>query len=194
MESLFLYCAMIAGGLLMTQMALMLFGMGHDADVHDGSMDVHLDHADGFDHAGAWFVGVLSFRAVASAVLMFGVAGLSSQRFYDATTSFFIASACGVAMLFGVAYLLRVLYRFASDGTVKAEATIGRVGQVYLTVPGGNQGHGKVTIAVQGRTMEYEATTHGESLPTGTPILVVQAITDNVLEVERDETPPETPA
>ncbi|MCA9071066.1 MAG: hypothetical protein KDA84_19195, partial [Planctomycetaceae bacterium] len=104
-------------------------------------------------------------------------------------TSFVIAGVCGIAVLFGVAYLLHTLYGFASDGTVRDINAIGTTGSVYLTIPGENQGKGKVTISVQGRSMEFEACTEGEILPTGTPILVVDVPSRDVLTVVRDESP-----
>ncbi|MCA9072046.1 MAG: hypothetical protein KDA84_24125, partial [Planctomycetaceae bacterium] len=153
MESLYVFCAAAAGGVLLLQFVFGLLGMGHDADLHDGSADFHLDHADGIeadheldhdldhdhadhvDHSGTWFLGVLSFRAICSAVLMFGLAGISATRMYDDQTSFVIAGVCGIAVLFGVAYLLHTLYGFASDGTVRDINAIGTTGSVYLTIP-----------------------------------------------------------
>ncbi len=195
MESLYFLCAAIAGGVLLVQFLFGLLGMGHDVDLHDGSADFHLDHADGMDHgesadhAGTWFVGLLSFRAMCSAVMMFGLTGLSARTLYEPGTTFAIASACGIAVLFGVAYMLKTLYAFASDGTVRDLDAIGSTGSVYLTIPAQNQGKGKVTIAVKGRTMEYEALTEGESLPTGTAILVVDVPAHDVLCVVRDDEP-----
>lgn len=204
MESLYFYCAATAGGILLMQFAFGLLGMGHGGDFHDGSADFQLDHADGLDvdhdvdtvdadhidHGGIWFVGILSFRAICSAVMMFGLAGLSAQRMYAPETSFLIAAGCGILVLFGVAYMLKTLYGFASDGTVRDEDTIGMTGNVYLTIPGQNEGKGKVTVFVKGRTMEYEALTEGESLSTGTPILVVDVPSPDVLAVVRDDETP----
>lgn len=201
MDSVYVFCAAAAGGILLLQFALGLLGLGHDVDVHDGGADFHLDHADGLDaetefdadgvdHDGAWFVGVLSFRAIVSAVMMFGLAGISAERMYDPKTSFLIAAGCGIAVLFGVAYILKTLYGLASDGTVRIEDAIGTAGKVYLAIPGNQQGKGKVTIVVNGRTMEYEALTEGEALPTGTPILVVDALGHDVLSVVRDDDTP----
>jgi hypothetical protein len=204
MESLYLFCAAAAGGILMMQFVFGLLGMGHHVDFHDGSADLHLDHADGIDgdhdldhgdadhadHDGTWFVGILSFRAIVSAVMMFGLAGMSAQKMYEPPTSLAIALACGIGVLFGVAYLLKTLYGFASDGTVRDLDAIGTTGSVYLTIPANNQGKGKVTVVVKGRTMEYEALTEGESLPTGTPILVVDVPAHDVLAVVRDDETP----
>jgi hypothetical protein len=193
MESLYFYCAAASSGILLLQLVFGLLGMGHDVDFHDGAGDIHFGHADGVDHAdhaGTWFVGLLSFRAIVSAVMMFGLAGMSAEKMFEPRTSFLIAVGCGVAVLFGVAYLLKTLYGFANDGTVNDLDTIGMTGSVYLTIPANNQGKGKVTVAVKGRTMEYEALTQGESLPTGTPILVVDVPAHDVLAVVRDEDTP----
>ena len=200
MESLYFYCAAAAGGILAVQFLLGLLGMGHDVDVHDGGIDLDLGEADGFDaepdleggadhpdHAGTWFVGILSFRAIVSAVMMFGLAGWSARKMYDPGTSFLIASGCGIAVLFGVGYMLKMLYGFASDGTVRDFDTIGTTGSVYVPIPANNQGKGKVTVSVKGRTMEYEAMTEGESLATGTPILVVDVPANDLLSVVRDD-------
>jgi len=200
MESLYVLCATLAGGVLFVQLVFMLLGMGHDADLHDGGMDVHLDadadvdldqsgvgHA---DHSGTWFVGILSLRAICSALLIFGLAGLSAEKVYDPDTSFLIATVAGVVVLFGVAYMLKTLYGFASDGSVKSINAVGMSGQVYLTIPGENQGKGKVTVSVQGRTMEFSAVTEGEALPTGTSVLVVDLPSDDVLAVVRDDSSP----
>ncbi len=199
MSSLYFYCAAGAGTVLALQLLGGLLGIGHDADIHDGSVDLHLDHADAtaghdMDHAdsdqeGARFLGILSLRAIASAVMMFGLAGLSAQRMYSPRTAFLVAAACGVMVLFGVAALLQGLYNFANDGTVHDYDTIGATGSVYLSIPGHRKGKGKVTIVVQDRTMEYEALTSGESLPTGTQVLVVDVPALNVLEVVRAEEP-----
>ena len=198
MESLYIFCAAAASGILLIQLALGLLGMGHDVDVHDGGADLHLDmdhdldpgDVEHVDHSGAWFVGILSLRAILSAVMIFGLAGISARKVYGEETSFAIALVCGIAVLFGVAYLLKMLYGFASDGTVKDINAVGETGSVYLTIPGKNQGKGKVTVKVQGRTMEYEAVTDGESLPTGTSILVVDVPSHDVLSVVRDDETP----
>ncbi len=106
---------------------------------------------------------------------------------YGPSKVFLIASVCGVAVLFGVAYLLQGLYNFANDGTVHDYDAIGCTGTVYLSIPARRKGKGKITVVVQDRTMEYDALTEGESLATGTPIRVVDAPALNVLEVVRAE-------
>ena len=53
---------------------------------------------------------------------------------------------------------------------------VGQTGTVYLRVPGKGAGPGKVTLNLQNRTVELEAFTAADELPTGTPIRVVAVL------------------
>ena len=186
METFYTYCAVIGGILLVGQFCLSLLGIG-DHDLHDiptGGMDFHADAgADHFDHGGTWFTGMLSFRAIVSATTIFGLAGLGAQRHFDAGRTFIIAGASGGAMMYGVAWMLRVMYRLKSDGTALIERAVGQTGSVYLTVPANRAGEGKVTVDVQGRTMEYTAVSSGSELATGTPVVVVGVVNPGTVEL-----------
>jgi hypothetical protein len=71
--------------------------------------------------------------------------------------------------------MMQALYRLKADGTVRIDRAIGRTGTVYLTVPANRSGLGKVLLNLQNRTVEYQAMTPHQALPTGTPV-VVQAV------------------
>jgi len=197
MENLYTYCAVIAGTLLVGQLLLSLIGFGHHTDLHDlptGDIDVDVS-TDGFDHGGGWFVGMLSFRAIVAALTVFGLVGLgaSAGQQFDLLTTFMIALVAGGGVLYGVGWLLRSLYQLKSDGTVQIERAIGQAGSVYLSIPGQNAGAGKVTVKVQGRTMQYRAMTSEEELPTGTPVVVLNVLTPAIVEVTKaTETPTST--
>ena len=82
-----------------------------------------------------------------------------------------------------VAELMRALRGLRSDGTVRVERSVGQRGTVYLTIPGGKAGAGKVTLTLQNRTMEYQAITADQELPTGAKIVVVSVVGPNTVEV-----------
>jgi len=189
MEDLYKYCAVIAGTLLVGQLLLSLIGFGHHADLHDlptGDIDVDVS-ADGFDHGGGWFVGMLSFRAIVAALTVFGLVGLggSAGDRFDPLQTFVMALVAGGGVLYGVGWLLRTLYQFKSEGTVHIERAVGQTGSVYLSIPGQNAGAGKVTVKVQGRTMQYKAMTSEQELPTGTPVVVLNVLTPAIVEVTK---------
>jgi hypothetical protein len=198
METLYLYCAAIGVALLAGQLLLSLFGVGHhdfgaghDIDLAGESGNSHGDfHAAHPDRGGQWFVGMLSFRAIVSAVAVFGLVGLGLDRLLDPPApgeAFVLALVAGAVMMYAVGWLLRVAYSLRSDGTVHIERTVGLTGQTYLTIPPHKTGAGKVTVKVQGRSMQFLALTGGEEIPTGTAVVVLGVLTPQSVEVARAE-------
>ena len=196
MENFYAYCAVIAGTLLVGQLLMSLIGLGHDSDLHDFShvdvdVDVDIDGAvDGFDHGGEWFVGILSFRAIVAALTVFGLVGLGAtagelSRFQ----AFFVSLLAGGSVLYSVGWLMKSLHRLRSEGTAHIEHSIGETGAVYLSIPAEQSGTGKVSVKVQGRTMEYRAMTSEEKIPTGTPVVVVAVIAPGIVEVTKASQP-----
>jgi hypothetical protein len=192
MTQLYNVCAVLGGVLLACQFLLSLLGAGHHHDVggHDVGHDVggHDHQGDGQDveHEAqtSWFVGVLTFRTVVAALVFFGLTGRAASAADLAPgQSLAVALAAAAAALFGVAWMMRSLYRLRSEGTVRVERAVGRSGTVYLTVPGHKAGLGKVLLNVQNRTVEYQAVTAHDALPTGTPVTVLAVVSPDTVEV-----------
>jgi hypothetical protein len=200
METLYVYCAAIGLTLLIAQLLLSLFGLGHhvdlggghDVDLHTEAPGTHGDaHADHYDRGGHWYVGILSFRSIVSAIAVFGFVGLGFQRQFDPPAplrAFILALTAGVGMLYAVGWLLRFAYGLRSDGTVRIEGTVGLGARTYLTIPAHKSGIGKVTVKIQGRTMEYAAMTCEDEIPTGTAVVVCEVLTPETVEVARAAT------
>jgi hypothetical protein len=193
-ETVYLICALVGGTLLACQFLLGLVGIGdhHDAgvdhDVHDlGGHDGHDAHGAHGAHDGhtSWFVSALTFRSVVAALTFFGLAGLSASANFnlEPPVSLAVALAAGAGALFAVAYLMRTLHRLKSDGTVRIERAVGQTGTVYLTIPGRKAGLGKVTLTLQNRTVEYQALTPHQPLPTGSKVVVTAVLGTDTVEV-----------
>jgi hypothetical protein len=194
-ETIYLTCAIVGGTLLACQFLVGLLGFGHhDAGDHDmgGDHDFHgADHHDAHGGHGShdgqhsWYISALTFRSVVAAVTFFGLAGLAATVNFQLTpqVSLAVALGAGAGALFAVAYLMRQLHRLKSDGTVRIDRAIGQNGTVYLTIPGQKAGVGKVTLTLQNRTVEYQAVTSYESLPTGSKILVTAVLGPDTVEV-----------
>ena len=177
METAFLVCAILGGTFLACQTIAGLVGHGveHDTDA---------DHDHGGDH-GNGFLGMLTVRTVSAAVLFFGHGGLTSLYYgADEPTAFGLAFAAGAGALYGVATIMRSLAQLKSDGTARIERAIGRPATVYLRVPGGRSGPGKVQLLLQNRTVEYQAVTAGGELSTGSQVKVVAVVNSDTVEVE----------
>jgi hypothetical protein len=95
-----------------------------------------------------------------------------------------IGFAVGVAMMFAVAKLIRVLLGLAESGTVNFQDAIGCLGTVYIPIPAENSGTGKIIVTFQGSERECEAVTaDAEAIPTGTEITVTELRGDDILVV-----------
>jgi hypothetical protein len=181
METVFIICAILGGTLVVCQVAAGLFGFGAETDV-----DTDVDHDVGTDadHGNA-FLGMLSIRAITSALLFFGLGGLTAHYYgADELAAFGIAVGAGIATLYAVALMMKMVAQLKHDGTARVERSLGRTGTVYLRVPAARTGSGKVHLMLQNRTVEYQAVTVGAELPTGAPVRVVAVVNADTVEVE----------
>lgn len=179
-QTAYAVCAVAGGVVLVIQLVLSLIGIG-DADGLDGldaadGLDVDVDHGSGLP--------LLSVRAVTSALLIFGLVGLAgtSSGWPDSAT-LVVSTLSGVTVLVVVAWVMTLYTRLDSSGTVDPRRAIGTVGRVYLRVPAAGQGKGKITIEIQGRSVEYDAHTLGAELPTGAAVRVVRMTAPAYFEV-----------
>lgn len=175
MHTFFLVCALLGGAILLLQLVLGALGAA-DLDVDGGSTSGDALHG-GLD--------LLSVRALSAGLAMFGVGGLVGMATpLGVVAGLALATVFGVGSAAAVAYLMRSMLRLEADGTLRIENAIGATAHVYLTVPGGRQGAGKVHVTVQGRTVEVAAVTaHDQSLPTGASVVVIDVAGNDVLEV-----------
>ncbi len=80
-------------------------------------------------------------------------------------------------------WFLGLLRKLQSDGTVRLSDAAGARGRVYLRVPGNGGGVGKVTLVLQGRSIEMEARTPGPELRAGEEVVVSRLLDDRTVEV-----------
>ncbi len=176
METAFLLCAVLGGTLVVCQMLASVFGMMGDTDSDTDHDDAHHDN---------FFLGMLTVRTVSSALLFFGLGGLTSLYYgADEPAAFGVAIGAGLAALYLVATLMKSVAKLKADGTARVERAIGRPGTVYLRIPAGRSAAGKIQMMLQNRTVEYQAVTAGNELPTGTAIKVVAIVNSDTVEVE----------
>jgi hypothetical protein len=171
---IFLLCAGLGALLVVILLVGSLIGLGDH--------DVAVDHS--VEHASGGVFGFFSLRALAAAVGVFGLAGMIALRSgLGEFASIGVGVVGGAIAMAGVGFLMRQLPKLADDGTVRIAQALGRVGTVYLTVPGNSAGQGKIQIELQGRTVELPAVTPGEALPTGRVVKVSKVVSQNLVEV-----------
>jgi hypothetical protein len=197
METLYMICAAAGGTVLVCQFLLTLLGVGghHDVGGHEvadgGDHDFHGgDHHGGHgphhENASSWFVSLLTFRTLVAAVTFFGLAGLAGTEGWGEESkplTLLVALAAGASAMFVVAWLMQLLYRLKAEGTVRMDRAIGKSGTVYLPIPAQKAGMGKVMLTLQNRTVECQAVTSHQQLPTGAHVVVVAVLSPDTVEV-----------
>lgn len=160
-------------------------GGAADAHVHaDTAQNADDQHHEGHGHGSSHLFAVLSFRGIVAAMAFFGIGGLTAQAAaLPDQTVLLIAIACGVAAMYLVYWVMQSLASLQAEGTVRIGRSVGEPATVYLRIPGARSGAGKIQINLQNRTMEYEAITEGDALPTGAKVVVVGVVNPETVEV-----------
>lgn len=168
---------------LVVQTILLLFGIG---DGSDADMDID---PDGFDVSDAGDGGLVLF-SIRGIVAMFCVAGWAGVVFVDLglapIPAVLLAILCGVAALFGIAYLMKAVLKLQSNGNIQIGGAVGKTGEVYIPIPAKGQGRGKINLTLQDRFIEVDAITRAEEpLKTGETVRVVSTDEAGLVVVER---------
>jgi membrane protein implicated in regulation of membrane protease activity len=172
LNTVYFVCAVAGGTLLVLQFLLGLLGLEH----HDFDLEVGDVHA-------ADALNLLSVRTLAAGLAFFGLLGMLTGAWGGGPTlALVVALAAGVASALAVAAAQRQLRRLERDGTVRLERAVGEAATVYLSIPGGLAGLGKVHLALQGRTVELQAVSQ-HPLSTGTDVVVVDVVGPDTVEV-----------
>lgn len=193
MAIIFWVCAVLGGTVLICQFVMSLLGLADvdDIDVsheigHGGDAGVH-DHAGDHHHHGSnWFFGIVTFRTIVAALTFFGLSGLAarSANLQPDWLPLPIALFVGWCAMYAVHWMMQSLHRLKSEGTARIEYSVGQPGSVYLRIPASRGGAGKVTLTLQNRTMEFQAVTSGDAIPTGARIVVTNVLGPDTVEVE----------
>ena len=202
MFTLYLVCAAAGSTLLVIMFLLTLTGL--DGDVDAGGVDVDGDFggdvpADGTEQAvdmlddiaephadSTVFFHVLSLRSVVAAIAFFGLGGMLAQSLgAGAYLTFTSGIAGGTVAMFIVAWLMHLLYSLRHDGSFRIGSVVAAPATVYLTIPGGRAGVGKVTVAVPNGSVELDAMTDEEEIQTGSRVIVSEIINENTVAVKR---------
>ncbi len=171
--------------ILIVQTVLLLLGIG-DGDGADADID-----PDGFDIAeAASGDDGLTLFTVRGIVSLFCIGGWSGIVFVDLglspMLSVFLASLCGIAALVGIAYLMKAVLKLQSSGNISLGSALGKVGEVYIPIPGNGEGKGKISITVQDRLIEVDAiSASGTPLKTGETVRVVSTDESGLVVVEK---------
>lgn len=172
------------------QMILTLIGLGDtDAggdvgDMDAGGGDLGDGNGDTMDTGGA--IQLFTIRNTVNFLLGVGWGGVCLSSVIE--NRFLLALAaiiCGCIMVGAFIIMFKQLMKLEGNGSYRIEESVGQVCEVYLRIPGGRSGSGKVQISFHGSVQELPAQTEGEAIPSGTKVRVTKVIDRAVLIVEQ---------
>jgi hypothetical protein len=154
---------------------IMSFAAGGDHPDMDVDQDVEAD--DGIPFQFLTLKNMVGFFTIFSWTgIAFSSAGWS-QGF-----SLTFATLAGLAMMTFMASIFFFMTKLNSNGTMKFSEAIGKVGEVYLSIPPKRGQAGKIQLVVGGLLRTLDAVTdEEENIPTGKQARVSQVLDNNIL-------------
>jgi hypothetical protein len=159
---------------------LTIFGSDADTDV-DTDIDSDIANGDSIP---------FQFLSLKNIVAFFAVFGWSGIGFINAGLDswlvILLAFICGFLMMVLMATLFYFMSKLAESGTLNMKNAVGKLGEVYLVIPGSRGGMGKVQLNVQGSLRTLDAITDdAENILTSSIIEVLSVIDDQILLVKK---------
>lgn len=171
-EQIYWGLAIVASIFFAIQMIISFVGLDADLD-----SEVSFDHDSGFS--------LISVRSLIAFAMFFGWGGIGAlSAGFRAPQVAMIAFLIGFLAMVAVAYVFAQLLKLQESGTVDINEALEKEGEVYLTIPGNKAGLGKISLSLSGKTMEFDAVTAQDTLPTGMKVKVKNIDKGNVMLVE----------
>lgn len=188
-----LLCVAVPATVIMILQTVMIFiGMAGHSDVdmpEDNGIDgvFGSDSPDAVDvHLGDSGLRIFTVRGMVAFFAVGGWAGLSALSLSGSVAAAIITSfIAGTLALLLVAWFFKWAASLNENGTLQMESAVGKVGEVYITIPPDMSGTGKINVIIQGRLTEAEAMTECDRpLKYGEPVEVVGMAVGNVFKVK----------
>ncbi|MBE5765384.1 MAG: hypothetical protein E7339_07330 [Clostridiales bacterium] len=166
---------------LVLQIITLLFGIGETGEAEvdlsgDGEADATVDLADGFN--------LFTLRGM---VAFFAIGGWTGLALSDISiwVSVIGALVAGSLALVAMAFLMRAIMHLRSSGNIDNTKAVGKIADVYLTIPAKGNGMGKINLTLEERFVELNAIQEGNSPITTGAKVKVTAIVGDTLVVEQ---------
>ena len=174
--------AIAASAVFIIQSIMTFVGMDSETNF-DGDFDGDMS-ADGVGESTPF--QLFTFRNLINFMLGFSWTAIALRASTESTSLMLVGGVVvGALLVCAVMYLFKWMSGTQQSGTIEPEALVGCKGSVYLTIPAGRTGEGKVQITVRSAIREYNAMTDGDRLPNEAPIRVVAVLNGHTVLVEK---------
>lgn len=182
LQKIFFCVACASTLLLLIQIIMMIIGFGSDGDVDGideiGDVDGFEDAADGLSLDSDIGLSLFTVKTLSSFFAIGGWVGFAVSDLGN-FPAILISLLSGTAALVGMAFIMKRLTSLQSEGNINYSNAIGKIANVYLTIPANNSGNGKINLTLQERFIEANAITNDEeNIKTGSMVKIVSIIDD----------------
>lgn len=176
-QQFYWYVAIGASVIFIIQTIMTFIGADADTGV-DADFDGNLDDASSPFQ-------LFSLRNLVNFLLGFGWTGaVLYPRFESKIWLGVVAFLVGAAFIIVFFLIMKGLMKLSEDNSFKIEDTIGKMADVYMTIPASKKGKGKVFVSIRGSTHELPAiTAYSEDIKSGS-LTKVTGLEGGVLIVE----------
>ncbi|WPR75409.1 NfeD family protein [Algoriphagus sp. NG3] len=175
---LFWYIAIPISLIFLLQTILTFVGSG-GADGIEADFDGDLD-------GGEAPFQLFSLRNLINFLLGFSWSGIS---FYAIIPNYplllLVSLAIGFAFVYSFFLIIRQIQKLGEDNTFRLERTLGKIANVYLSIPGNMQGKGKIMASLNGSVRELDAMTEHDKIETNATVRIMRVESGNILIVEK---------
>ncbi len=196
-EKIFWFIAFPSTAVFILQVIMTFFGLGDQegmiGDIQDtmeempgDSIDLELNDSAGEFLDFKYRFKLFTIRSVVVFFTIFSWTGIvATTSGVGKIATVIIALISGFVMMYIISYIYYFLTKFIEDGTMNTMNAINKEGLVYLSIPRGREDSGKVEVVVQGALRLLDAVTDGDAIPTGSKVIVINIVENQLLLVEK---------
>lgn len=176
LQQVFWVCAMFASLVFIIQTVLTLLGMDHS------DIDVDFDGADTMDLGNG--MNIFTMKNFVNFFMGFGWGGICLRSLISSPLLLILASTVvGILFVVMFIYIFKKTRKLEANGAFNINDCEGRTAQVYLRIPAGGEGKGKVQISLNGSVHEFDAITDEDAIPSGTTVRIIEVMPGEQLRV-----------
>lgn len=169
MQQVFWGCAIVASLIFLVQFILVMCGLDHS------DMDVDFDGSDTMDLGNG--INLFSIKNIVNFFLGFGWAGVCLRSCIENDVLLVVLSlAVGCLFVAMFVLLYKQTRKLEKNGAFSISDCLNKTASVYIRIPAGCQGKGKIQISVDGSVHEIDALTDEDEISSGMKVKVVEIV------------------
>ena len=202
-QKIFFVLAAPSSIILIMQLITTLIGFGNsgDADFGDSAdLDTDLDTDSDFDSANessevegndydlsdSGTLRLFTLKGIMAFCSIGGWVGLLIET-YNVMSFISILGALvsGFLAMYLIAKIIQLSSKLQSSGNINIKNALGKIAEVYVTIPPKGKGSGKINVTIDGRLREYDAITNNDTgINYGALVRITDVIEPDILVVE----------